>query len=915
MASHNMSERVAELISTHRRNASEPLESELSALESRLAEPVRVAVVGRVKAGKSTLVNALLGQSVAPTDVSECTKLVTWFRYGHPQRVVAELEGGGVREVQLTSEGRLPAELGTGDATVAAVQVYLANDTLRSMTLIDTPGIGSVHDDLSSSTRELLSASRDTSAAAAKADAVVLLLSQAVMEDDLEALALFQAADTGGRRATASNVVGVLSRADQLGDGSVDSWELAAELAAGYAQRLRSQMATVVPLMGLLAETAETAALTELDARQLAALAAMDPDEFERLLWSADRFGSAEASVTTESREHLLALLDLYGVRRVTGLVRARAQRRKCSAPRGLEGVGYRDREADDSRPVPGTGHPSQGSVGARAAPRPDLRPHGRRARRRPVAGAADRRRGVEVGAGHASHRRDGGRLRLRSRARGASVHDAGGGDSPVRFRHLGRAHWRRRGGQGPAGPQCRGGYEALALPAGDLRLPGGGSCRPRRPPHVPAGVAGELVTAPEGGPPDGVGPWQLSIDLGTSRTRGAVSDRQSASLLELGSDGQRWMPSCVFRAEDGQILVGDPARRLAALLPERFEPQARRLLGAAELFLGDGPVAVSDLVAAVLKHVLETASRGNGGVAPSRVLLTYPAQWGEGRKRALLDAAEAAGIHEADLVTEVEAAAQPGLVETEAGLYVAVCDLGGARCEASVLLRTGEGFTLAGPPADRDPLGGDDIDERILSYFGQLFESERPDEWHALSAPADPRSRRQAQELRDEVRRAKEALGGSEACELSIPGISSEVQLTRHELEPLTADFAEAAVDLLQRALDQSSVTAGELERLYLVGGSAALPQVQDAIWRRLQLRPLVAPDPGGAVAIGACTSVGVRRRPSARPAGGSLGPARGTVADSPASPPPPPPSQARPDDGTLAYTPALAMALDAAD
>jgi predicted GTPase len=344
MASHNMSERVAELITAHRRNASEPLDSELSALEFRLTEPVRVAVVGRVKAGKSTLVNALLGQSVAPTDVSECTKLVTWFRYGHPQRVVAELEGGGVREVQLTSKGRLPAELGTGDATVTAVQVYLANDTLRSMTLIDTPGIGSVHDDLSSSTRELLSASRDTSAAAAKADAVVLLLSQAVMEDDLEALALFQAADTGGRRATASNVVGVLSRADQLGDGTVDSWELAAELAAGYAQRLRSQMATVVPLMGLLAETAETAALTELDARQLAALAAMDPDEFERLLWSADRFGSAEASVTTESREHLLALLDLYGVRRVTGLVRgglsgASALRREVSKLSGIATV------------------------------------------------------------------------------------------------------------------------------------------------------------------------------------------------------------------------------------------------------------------------------------------------------------------------------------------------------------------------------------------------------------------------------------------------------------------------------------------------------------------------------------------------------------------------------------------------
>jgi len=99
MAPDNMAERVAELISAHRRCAPEPLDSELSALEARLGEPVRVAVVGRVKAGKSTVVNALLGQAVAPTDVSECTKLVNWFRYGQPQRVVVDLEGGGSREV------------------------------------------------------------------------------------------------------------------------------------------------------------------------------------------------------------------------------------------------------------------------------------------------------------------------------------------------------------------------------------------------------------------------------------------------------------------------------------------------------------------------------------------------------------------------------------------------------------------------------------------------------------------------------------------------------------------------------------------------------------------------------------------------------------------------------------------------
>lgn len=323
MASDNMVEQVAELISAHRRRAPEPLQSELSGLEARLGEPVRVAVIGRVKAGKSTLVNALLGQSVAPTDVSECTRLVTWFHFGQPQRVVVELADGRSKELPLTPAGRLPAELSSPTESAVAVHAYLANDTLRSMTLIDTPGIGSVHENLSLPTHELLASRRDGAEAVARADAVVLLMSQVVMQDELESLAGFRMADHSSRRAGAGNVLGVLSRADQLGDGSRDPWQLAVELAASYAERLRAELSTVVPVMGLLAETAEAACLTESDARELAVLAGMEPAQLERLLWSSDRFVSGEAPVSAEHRQHLLALLDLYGLSRAIELIRA----------------------------------------------------------------------------------------------------------------------------------------------------------------------------------------------------------------------------------------------------------------------------------------------------------------------------------------------------------------------------------------------------------------------------------------------------------------------------------------------------------------------------------------------------------------------------------------------------------------
>jgi hypothetical protein len=339
-----MIESVADLIGGIRARMPIEVGRELDRLEARLREPLRVAVVGRVNAGKSTLVNALLGLRVAPTDVSECTRVVTWFRYGHPQRVTVRLQDGRELDLQLTPEGMLPSTLPVPLAEVATLDAYLANEPLRSMTLIDTPGIGSVHGTLSASTEELLTA-RTTADAAASADAVVFLLNQPVMADELDTLRGFTDRENAAGGAGPATAVGVLGRADQIASDSRRPWRLALELASHYAQLFRHDVATIVPVMGLIAETAEAASLTEPDARHLAQLASMDPKSFDRLMWSVDRFVTGDAPVPVEGRQRLLQLLDLYGVGcaveflRAGGHAQAAAVRRELASISGIAEV------------------------------------------------------------------------------------------------------------------------------------------------------------------------------------------------------------------------------------------------------------------------------------------------------------------------------------------------------------------------------------------------------------------------------------------------------------------------------------------------------------------------------------------------------------------------------------------------
>jgi hypothetical protein len=285
---------------------------------ARLAEPLRVAVTGPVKAGKSTLVNALLGQSVAPTDVSECTRVVTEYRYGDPQRAEIELLDGSTHALPLGRGGRLPVHLGVDPSTVAKVRVWLANDALRTMVVVDTPGLNSANTDISAASEQLLRMDADSRWAVGGADVVIFVLTASLNATELAVLREHYTAATGSR-SSALTTLGVLTKADQVG-GADDPWAAATRLARRHSERLAADVTGVVPVLGLLAETAETYALTETDAAALVALAGSTS---ETMLWGPDHFLAADGPVPVEQRTRLLALLDMYGIETALGLIAA----------------------------------------------------------------------------------------------------------------------------------------------------------------------------------------------------------------------------------------------------------------------------------------------------------------------------------------------------------------------------------------------------------------------------------------------------------------------------------------------------------------------------------------------------------------------------------------------------------------
>ncbi len=285
-----------------------PVRRTVQRVADRLVErTLRIAVGGRLKAGKSTLVNAILGQSLAPTDATECTRTVAWYRYSHQNSVLITPRIGDPYRVLPGPGGTIPADLGRESGEIARLTVEVSNDILRRHhTVVDTPGLDTL------TAAGALDA--DSLAALRECDALVFVMPHPGQQEKQALEAIRAAMAASGLSLT--NAVGVLSRVDQLGEGVGDPWDQAHRVSARYASRLRALLADVIPVAGLLAETALGDAFTEADARSLREVAARtDVVSRGRLLYRPEEWLAADdAPIDAQTRARLLRLLGIYGI-------------------------------------------------------------------------------------------------------------------------------------------------------------------------------------------------------------------------------------------------------------------------------------------------------------------------------------------------------------------------------------------------------------------------------------------------------------------------------------------------------------------------------------------------------------------------------------------------------------------------
>ena len=348
-----------------------------------------------------------------------------------------------------------------------------------------------------------------------------------------------------------------------------------------------------------------------------------------------------------------------------------------------------------------------------------------------------------------------------------------------------------------------------------------------------------------------------IGIDLGTTNSCVSVMEGGEAVVIP-NAEGARTTPSVVAFSKDGERMVGQVAKRQAVTNADRTIISIKRHMGSDYRVNIDGKPYSPQEISAMILQKLKADAEAYLGQPVTQAVITVPAYFSDSQRQATKDAGKIAGLEVLRIINEPTAAALAYGVDKEAEQKIMVYDLGGGTFDVSIL-DIGEGVLEVLSTAGDTHLGGDDFDQRIIDWMVDEFKKS-----NGIDLSADKMA---MQRLKEAAEKAKIELSGMAQTSINQPYITAdatgpkhlELTLTRAKFNELTADLVERTMGPVRQAMSDAGLSASDLSKVLLVGGSTRIPAVQEAVKGITGKEGFKGINPDECVAIGAAIQGGV--------------------------------------------------------
>ncbi len=342
-----------------------------------------------------------------------------------------------------------------------------------------------------------------------------------------------------------------------------------------------------------------------------------------------------------------------------------------------------------------------------------------------------------------------------------------------------------------------------------------------------------------------------IGIDLGTTNSCVAVLENGNPVVITNG-EGGRTTPSVVAFTKKGERLVGDVARRQAAVNADRTIFSIKREMGSSYRIKIDGTTYTPQEISAMILRKLKKDAENYLGEAVTEAVITVPAYFNDAQRQATKDAGRIAGLNVLRIINEPTSAALAYGLDHGEPQKILVYDLGGGTFDVSVI-EIGDNLIEVLATAGDNHLGGDDFDARLADYIVSAFKKKE-----RVDLSKDPSA---YQRVREEAERAKKSLSNASAVNINLPFITTvkgeprhlEMEITRAAFEEMTSDLIERTAGPVRQALSDAGITANDLGRVLLVGGSTRMPAVSRMVMQLTGKEPSKNINPDECVAQGA--------------------------------------------------------------